>query len=49
MASSEKRLSKEEIRKITQQACKEIACASAARGMILCPFCPHSNKQATQK
>jgi len=37
MASTEKRLTKAEIRKSHQDGCKEISCSSPG----LCPFCPN--------
>ena len=44
MASSEKRLTKAEIRKLHQEGCREIACSAAAQGKGLCPFCPWGGK-----
>jgi hypothetical protein len=40
MASSEKRLTKAEIRAAHQAACKEIPCNAALAKRVLCPFCP---------
>lgn len=37
MASTEKRLTKAEIRKAHQAACREVACLRPG----LCPYCPH--------
>lgn len=37
MASSEKRLSKAEVRRVHQAACREIPCDKPG----LCVFCPH--------
>lgn len=45
MSSSEVRLTKGQIRKLHQEACRTIACAAAARGRFLCPFCPWGNKE----
>lgn len=40
MSSSEVRLTKGQIRKLHQEACRTIDCAGAAQGKFLCPFCP---------
>lgn len=42
MASTEKRLTKVEIRKAHQAACREIPCNSAGK---ICVFCPWENKE----
>lgn len=41
MASSDKRLTKAEVRKLHQEACREAACYPVQAGrMPLCTFCP---------
>ena len=47
MASSDIRLTKEQVRKSKQDACREISCHSPG----ICPFCPHisAGKEVTKK
>lgn len=45
MASSEQRLTVEQIIQAHQAACREIACSTAAKGMGVCPFCPWKGKE----